>query len=121
MLGQINPKLRKQPWILRGCHRTQLNPKLMKASLQRAGLVVQNYIEQRAMDLQTAVVVNESQFPEPVHEEAHPRAGRADHLGQSFLTDLGDNGFRNALLAEMSQQQQNPGESLFTGVEELVN
>ncbi len=73
------------------------------------------------MDLQTAVVVNKSQFPEPVHEEANPRAGRADHLGQSFLTDLGDNGFGNAFLAEMSQQQQNPGESLFTGVEEVVN
>ena len=38
-----------------------------------------------------------------------------------FWTDLGDNGFGNAFLAEMSQQQQNPGESLFTGVEEVVN
>ena len=29
------------------------------------------------MDLQPAVVVNKSQFPEPVHEEADPRPGCA--------------------------------------------
>ena len=32
-------------------------------------LVVQNYVEQRAADLQPAVVVDKSQFSEPVHEE----------------------------------------------------
>jgi len=35
---------------------------------------VQNYVEQRAVDLQTAVVVNETQFPESVHEKAHSSA-----------------------------------------------
>ena len=34
------------------------------------GLVVQNYVEQRAVDLQPTVVVNKAQFPESVHEEA---------------------------------------------------
>jgi len=82
---------------------------------------VQNDIEQRAVYLQTAVVMNKAQFSEPVHEEANPRAGRANHLGQSFLTDLGHNGIGNSLLAEMSQQQQNPGESFFTGIEQLVD
>ncbi len=61
------------------------------------------------MDLKPAVVVNESQFPKPVHEEADTRAGRADHLGQRFLTDLGHNSFGNALLAEMSKQEQKSG------------
>jgi hypothetical protein len=32
--------------------------------------IAQNYIEQRAMNLQTTVVVNEAQLPEPVLEEA---------------------------------------------------
>jgi len=35
-------------------------------------LIVQNHIEQRAVYLQTAVVLNKAQFPEPVHEEANP-------------------------------------------------
>ena len=67
-------------------------------------LIVQNYIEQRAVDLQPAVVVNESQFPEPVHEEADPRAGGADHFRQRLLTDLGNYGLRFAFLAKVSQQ-----------------
>jgi hypothetical protein len=33
---------------------------------------------------QPAVVVDESQLPEPIHEKAHSRAGRADHLGQGL-------------------------------------
>ena len=72
--------------------------------------IVQNYIEQRAVDLQSAFrpagVVNEAQLPEPVHEEADPRAGGPDHLGQRLLTDLGHYGFRNAFLAKMSEQQK---------------
>jgi len=82
---------------------------------------VQNDIEQRTVDLQTAVIVNKTQFPEAVHEEADSRTGRADHLGQSFLTDLRNNGFGNAFFAEMSKQQQNASQSLFAGVEELVH
>jgi len=50
---------------------------------------VQNYVEQRGVDLQTAVVVNKSQFSESVHEEADPRAGGADHFRQHLLADLG--------------------------------
>ena len=82
---------------------------------------MQNHVEQRAVYLQTAVVFNKAQFSEPVHEEANPRTRGANHFGQSFLTDLGDNGIGNRLLAEMCQQQQNPSESFFTGVEELVD
>jgi hypothetical protein len=82
---------------------------------------VENDIQQRTVHLETTVVVDESQFPEPVHEEANSRARRADHLGEGFLTDLRDYSFRNAFLAEMSQQQQNARKSLFAGVEELVD
>lgn len=71
-------------------------------------LIVQNYIEQRAVNLQGAFgptgVVDEAQLPEPVHEKADPRTSGSDHLGESLLTDFGDNGFGNAFLAEMSQQ-----------------
>ena len=71
------------------------------------GLVVEN-IEQRAVDLQctlrTAGVIDEAQFSESIHEEAASRTGRPNHLGQSLLADLGDHGFRNAVLAKMSEQ-----------------
>ena len=40
------------------------------------------------MDLQSAVVVNETQFSEPVHEIADSRTSGAHHLGQCFLTDF---------------------------------
>ena len=71
-------------------------------------LVVQNDIEQRTMDLQrafrTSGIVNEAEFPEPVHEEADSRTSRPDHLSERLLADLGDHGFRNAILAKMSEQ-----------------
>ena len=44
-------------------------------------LIVQNHIEQRAVDLQTAVVVNETQFSESVHEKADSRTSGTNHLG----------------------------------------
>src|ERR1043166_4466929 len=45
------------------------------------GLVVQNHAQQGIMDFQFSVVFDEAQFAEFVHEEAHARSGRADHLG----------------------------------------
>ena len=56
------------------------------------------------MDLQSAVIVNETQFPKPIHKKAHSRTSRAYHFGERFLIDLGEYGFRNALLAEVSEQ-----------------
>jgi hypothetical protein len=65
------------------------------------------------VDLQpTVVVVNKSQFPESVHEEADPRAGGADHFRQHLSTDLGNYGLRCAFLAEMGEQQKAPGQPL---------
>src|SRR5437763_17032886 len=83
--------------------------------------IMQNYIEQRAVDLQAPVVVNETQFPEPVHEKADSRTGRSNHLGQGLLTDLGNHGFRLTIFAEMSEQKKDAGQSLFTGIKQLVD
>ena len=73
-------------------------------------LVVYNNAEKRAMNLEiaAAMIVNEPQFPKSVHEKAHPRARRAYHLCDSFLTDIGDWSLMHAFLAEVSQQEQNP-------------
>ena len=73
------------------------------------------------MDLRAAVVVNKAQFPEPVHEEADPRAGRASHFRQHLLTDLGNDGFRYPFLGKMGEQQQDPGQPFFTRIEKLIN
>jgi len=69
----------------------------------------------------TSVIINESQFPKPVHEEAHPRASCTHHLCQRLLTDSGNSNFVLALFAEVSEQCEHPGKSLFAGIEELVN
>ena len=58
-------------------------------------------------------------LPEPVHEMTDSRPGGAHHFRQVILTDLGKHRFGSALLAEMSKQQENPGQPLFTRVEHL--
>jgi len=84
-------------------------------------LVVENDVQKRAVDLQPAVVVNESHFPEPVHEEADPRAGGADHFRQHRLTDLGNYRLGLAFLAKMSEQQQDSGQPFFARIEKLIH
>jgi len=65
------------------------------------------------MNLQPSIVVNKPQFPEPVHEEADPGPGCADHFRQHLLTDLGNYTLRFAFLAKMSVQQEDPCQPLF--------
>ena len=56
------------------------------------------------MNPNLAVVFDESQIPEAIHEKAHARPGCANHFGQHFLTDLGYHRLRLALLAELREQ-----------------
>ena len=69
------------------------------------------------MNFQAAVVIDESELSKAVHEEIHPRSGRADHLREDFLTDLRNHVFRLAFLAEAGEKQQNPRQPLFAGIE----
>ena len=55
------------------------------------------------------VVVDEAKLAEAVHEVVDARSRRADHLRQVFLVDSGDQRFALAVLAEVRQQQQQPG------------
>jgi hypothetical protein len=82
---------------------------------------VQDDMQQRAVDLETTVVVNKSQFPEPVHEEADPRTGCANHFRQHLLADLRNYGLGHAFFAKMGEQQKNPSQSLFARIEKRVN
>src|ERR1043166_5462027 len=83
--------------------------------------VVEDDVEQRAVDLQPTVVLDKAQLPKLVHEEADARAGCADHLRQRFLADLGHAASRPPFLAEVGQQQKDPREPLLAGVEELIH
>ena len=66
-------------------------------------------------------VINKAQLPELIHEMTDPRPGCADHLCQTILTDSGEHRFAAAFLAKMSEQQKDPGQTLFAGVEKLVD
>ena len=46
--------------------------------------------QERSVDLNSSVVLDETQFPELVHEEIDPRARRADHFRQGFLRNFGE-------------------------------
>ena len=68
------------------------------------------------MDLDFSVVFDKTQFAEFVHEKAHARSGRADHLRQCFLAELSHDRLRSAFLAEICKQKEKPGEALFARI-----
>src|SRR5271166_2039782 len=84
-------------------------------------LVEQDNVEQRLMYLDSAVVTYKSQLAKAIHKEADAGPGGADHLRQCFLSDGWNKGFRFTRFAELGHQQQNPRQTLFTGIEELID
>src|SRR5437879_11202254 len=86
-----------------------------------SALVVQDNAQQGAADLQVAIVVDEAELPELVHEDVHTRAGRTDDLRQRFLTDLRRDRLWPARLAEIGQNEECSSQALFAGVEQLVD
>ena len=69
----------------------------------------------------TTVVGDEAEFPKAIHEETDARPGGPNHLCQSFLGDLRDHTFRFAGLPKFRHQEKNSRQTLFTGVEKLVD
>ena len=64
-------------------------------------LVMENDIEEGTVHVHPAVVANEAQFSELVHEVTDAGACRADQLGECFLTDLRDHRFRLAVFPKV--------------------
>jgi hypothetical protein len=83
--------------------------------------VAQHDAQERIVDLQVTVVVDEPELAKLVHEEVHSRPCRADHFGQDFLRDLRKGAVRRFGLTVPSQQQERTGEPLLSGVEQLVD
>ena len=69
----------------------------------------------------TAVVIDEAQLPEAIHEETNPRSGGANHFGERFLAHFRDQRNWFCFLAEICQQQQKPSEAFFAGVKEMID
>src|SRR6202011_1347567 len=96
-----------------GCQKTQHDhpnerrlsgsPRIPRFDLR---LVVQNHVQQGIMDLKFSVVFDKAQFAEFVHKKAHARPGRADHLRQSFLTELSHDRLRLTFLAKICKQKE---------------
>jgi hydroxyethylthiazole kinase-like uncharacterized protein yjeF len=83
--------------------------------------IVENGVQKRVVDLDLAVVTDEAELTEFVHEVAHAGSGGADHLRQCFLADLDLDRLQAAFLAEIRQQQQKPCQPLFARIEQLVD
>src|SRR2546427_6120612 len=82
--------------------------------------VVEEHSEEGVVNAQAIFVVNETQLLELVHERTNSRAAGPDHLRQGFLTDLRDHMLRFAVLAKVGKHQENAGEALLGGIEQLV-
>jgi hypothetical protein len=67
------------------------------------------------------VVLNKAELPKLIEKETNARPRGADHFGQRFLTHLGNGRLRWCVFAEVGLQQENPGESLLAGIEELIH
>src|SRR5882757_4112769 len=91
----------------------------LAAGLRR--LVPQDDTQQRAVNLQMAVVLDEAQLPEFVHELADTGTCRADDLSQCLLADRGGDRLRPAVLTEIRKNEQRTCKALFARVEELVD
>ncbi len=73
------------------------------------------------MQFVAKVVFDKPELLKSVHEKAHPRAGRADHLCQNLLTYSWDRHFGHPFFAELRHEQQNSRQSLFAGIEKLID
>ena len=67
------------------------------------------------------VVINKAQFPKFVHEMAHTRSRRADHLRQCLLADFRYNWIRPTFFAEIRQKQKDPCQPFLSALIEGVS
>ena len=84
-------------------------------------LLVQNNTKERRIHVQSAVVFDEAQLSEPVHEEIHSCAGGTNHFRQHLLTYLWNDGFKRVFFSEAGQDQEGSCQTLFARIEQLID
>src|ERR1700681_3993471 len=82
---------------------------------------MQDRTQQRMVDLDVSVVIDETKLAKLVHEKADTGSGGADHLRQCFLIDARTDRLRVAFLPEIGQQQEQARKPLLARIEQLVN
>ena len=73
------------------------------------------------MNLKAAIIVNELQFPEFVHEKVDSGARCANHFRQHLLGNFGKHLFWLGFLAIPSEQQKSAGEPFLARIEKLID
>src|SRR5580700_6946775 len=73
------------------------------------------------MDFDAAVVVNKTQFSKFVHEKTHPGPSRSDHIRKRLLADFREDRLRFLVLAKVRHQQEQPGQTFLTRIEQLID
>ena len=66
---------------------------LQPVSRESRRLIEYDNIEEGTANAQSVVVIDEAQFPGLIQKETDSRSHGADHIGQSFLTDLWNDEF----------------------------
>ena len=73
------------------------------------------------MDLKSAIVMDESQFPEFIHEKINTRPRCANHFRQHLLGYSEKHLLRWGFLAIASEQQKGPSQPFLAGVKKLID
>jgi len=102
--------------LARGLHPTVLDDHGLDVALSR---YASEYTKTHNIDVD--LNLNEAELAKAIHKEVDPGSCGADHLRQGLLRDLGNQGFGLAGLAKFRHQKQNPGQTFFAGVEELID
>src|SRR6202051_422034 len=91
------------------------------ASLESRRLLMQDNTQEGSVDVEPAIVLNESQFLEFIHEKIDSGARCPNHLRQHLLRYFGNHFVRLVLLAILSEQQKRAGQTFLAGVKELID
>jgi len=73
------------------------------------------------VNLKSAIVMNEAQFPEFIHEKIHPRARCANHFREHLLRHFGKHLLGLGFLAIASEQQKSPSQPFLARIEKLIH
>jgi hypothetical protein len=89
--------------------------------LANASLVVQHNTQEGIVNFDFAVVSDEAQFSELVHEKIHSGPRRTNHFREHPLGQFGKHPVRFRFLAVASKQQKSPGQPFLGRIEQLID
>jgi hypothetical protein len=98
-----------------------VNPWIQPSPRKPGSSIVQNNRQQRIIDFDPAVVLDETEFPEFVHEKIHARTRGPDHFRKRFLGNVWEQSVRMLSLPVASEQEQRARKALLARIEELID